>query len=718
MNVENSLDFCLKKGLNEILNLDYDVGQHAISGFFEDAKPFVCVPNGGQGDTILKSMVAKANGLDKDLKHQTIGSDTFFEVVDNASTPVLKDIPEGLSGTQLYYWLQQNASTIKANTPHAPDTLSVFEYLKSRAAFAHCLAKKENSEHPFLLVCGDLSGIQEFIYDIHSSKAAMSLKGRSFYLGLVLDAIMRKILQETQMPICNVIYSNGGKFYMLLPNTKKVTDALDIIKAKIAAEIFKEFHGKLYCCLAWVGFGIDTANNYKPQSNELLASGDAINSIADLWRLVTEKAAGQKQQKFKSLLIDKFDMFFAGKLHIDHQSQNTTVCAVTGLPTRIAKANEIAKDIYVLPSVMRQVNLGKTLKKGVFLGVSTTFIKTEKSLNPLSLGIYYTIAETANSVKNTNWYAINPLKNDTWYNENCTGIHYYGGNEQAAKDFETLIKTDDENHSMRKLGVLRMDIDNLGEIFGTNALPKPYLTFAAYSGLSFQLDQFFSGYLNTLRNNDDFKNHVELIYAGGDDIFAVGRWDKTIAFAALVQKTFTGLTGNDDGKITISAGLTIVNPKFPIQKAADLAKIALDDGAKKFGRREGRIDKNAFNLINTNVGWDKNEWEFVWQLSLAIQKWRDDRIISTGFLYKLLTYKEQCKQKNFSWQWRAAYSLQRTQDVLKKQEEKDVIHLFKTALMSNCFNAHEKIPQFKTANTYRILELLCLAAQLAAYHQR
>ena len=93
-------------------------------------------------------------------------------------------------------------------------------------------------------------------------------------------------------------------------------------------------------------------------------------------------------------------------------------------------------------------------------------------------------------------------------------------------------------------------------------MPDEAKSFAAYSTLSFLLDYFFSGYLNTIRNSADFKNDVNIIYSGGDDVFAVGRWDKLISFAHKIRLEFERFVGRPD--ISISGGIAIVGEKFPI----------------------------------------------------------------------------------------------------------------------------------------------------------
>ncbi|MEO1435196.1 MAG: hypothetical protein AAFV80_06635, partial [Bacteroidota bacterium] len=100
----------------------------------------------------------------------------------------------------------------KVNDPRF-DVIDLFHYLKNQAALACCI-KWGDPNFPFSIWCCDISGIQKFIYAIHSSKALVSLKGRSFFLHLLLDSIQKKITDRIlgTRNSTNLIYSSGGKF--------------------------------------------------------------------------------------------------------------------------------------------------------------------------------------------------------------------------------------------------------------------------------------------------------------------------------------------------------------------------------------------------------------------------------------------------------------------------------------------------------------------------
>ena len=66
-----------------------------------------------------------------------------------------------------------------------------------------------------MLVGGDISGVQNFIYTITARGAAPTLRGRSFYLQIVTEALARYLLRRLDLPVTNLIYAGGGSFFLL-----------------------------------------------------------------------------------------------------------------------------------------------------------------------------------------------------------------------------------------------------------------------------------------------------------------------------------------------------------------------------------------------------------------------------------------------------------------------------------------------------------------------
>ncbi len=99
----------------------------------------------------------------------------------------------------------------------------LFDHMRVNAAISACLALDassgkvdEISDPVCLLVWGDISGLQKFIYRLASEGAAKSLRARSFYVQLLSEALADAILLELGLPMTNMIYVGGGGFQMLV----------------------------------------------------------------------------------------------------------------------------------------------------------------------------------------------------------------------------------------------------------------------------------------------------------------------------------------------------------------------------------------------------------------------------------------------------------------------------------------------------------------------
>ena len=102
----------------------------------------------------------------------------------------------------------------------------------------------------------------------------------------------------------------------------------------------------------------------------------------------------------------------------------------------------------------------------------------------------------------------------------------------------------------KRLGVLRMDVDNLGKIFQGGISPER-ATLSRYSALSRSMDYFFSGYLNTIWQEVAPEQSI-IIYSGGDDVFIVGSWEQTIAIAKRIKEDFRKFScGNPNFSIRV-----------------------------------------------------------------------------------------------------------------------------------------------------------------------
>ncbi|MCS6943799.1 MAG: hypothetical protein NZM30_13280, partial [Geminocystis sp.] len=160
----------------------------------------------------------------------------FGETISQADVQSIKETLYALS--LKYLWCIPSASYLTK-----PD-ISLHEHHRLAAAIAVCMYDYLQ-EHPsesienrdaerYILFCADLTGIQSYLYNIKPKGAAKALKGRSFFLQQLLDSIANHILSEFNLERANLLYSSGGKFFLLLPKREDAQDKITEIEKDIS----------------------------------------------------------------------------------------------------------------------------------------------------------------------------------------------------------------------------------------------------------------------------------------------------------------------------------------------------------------------------------------------------------------------------------------------------------------------------------------------------
>ncbi len=612
---------------------------------------------------------------------------------------------------------------IPSSTIHLPD-VSLYDHLQSTAAYAICLYDymlASGNENPaqleieqFLLIGGDISGIQQFIYDIVSKKAAQNLKGRSFYLQLLSDTIIFELLQELNLPYSNVVYASGGGFYILAPNTPIVEQKLGKYTEKITQQLFSRHENSLSIAIDRKAF-----------------NGATVISevgLKDVWRDLAINISVGKTTKYKSLLKENPQAFFE-PIRFDHTAKRD---AISGQPIKgKAKILDNSKDDALYLSELNDsiLQLGGQLRNTDYLVLASHRIQywdTQEvfSISPLdSNTTWYLFSRekheklkeklkgTADFILVSELNSFNIQMAASFGTRAAAKILLYGGNDfpcesdGSPKSFNELAEYPGSGY--KKLGVLRMDVDSLGNLFKQGFKKN---TFSRYSTLSRNLDFFFKGYLNTIwKNNSDYNSYSTIIYSGGDDLFILGYWGVVIRFAKQIHEEFNNWCCNNKA-ISISGGISIIDPKFPIAKAALLAGGA-EESAKKH-ICQGK-EKNALTIFETPLNWDE-EMPYVQNLKTEMVSLIGDRQeISRALLGKIGSFhymserKTEGGYKNISWKWLMAYDFARTIDRNKSKTAHEFIRNLKIDAYANSMN------RIANKSNYETLSLMRVAARWA-----
>src|SRR5262249_55531534 len=99
--------------------------------------------------------------------------------------------------------------------------------------------------------------------------------------------------------------------------------------------------------------------------------------------------------------------------------------------------------------------------------------------------------------------------------------------------------------------------------------------------------------------------HLGVVYSGGDDLLVIGEWDDVLEFAVDVQRVCQRFTSNPE--ITVSVGVVIQDPHFPLYHIADEAGAA-EDRAKNQGR-----DRLTLSLFSEKQEAVQEQQTYTWQ---------------------------------------------------------------------------------------------------------
>ncbi|HQB40090.1 MAG TPA: type III-A CRISPR-associated protein Cas10/Csm1, partial [Deltaproteobacteria bacterium] len=193
----------------------------------------------------------------------------------------------------------------------------------------------------------------------------------------------------------------------------------------------------------------------------------------------------------------------------------------------------------------------------------------------------------------------------------------------AKAALNSRMDCDDKFSGVEALGILKADVDHLGKLFACG-LPDERLNLSRLATFSRQMDSFFSIYIPWLLSTDSRFRNIYTVFAGGDDLFLIGPWNRIIQFAEKLKKTFAHFCCENQA-ITISAGIIVSKPGVPVPNIAEQAEEALEE-AKGNGR-------DSITLFGETAKWDV----FAKQQNIreTIDAWQKNGSIGKGLLYQL-----------------------------------------------------------------------------------
>ena len=525
--------------------------------------------------------------------------------------------------------------------------ISLYDHLRTTAAIAACIGREltadtdvdlllDNSKDSDRKICalikGDISGIQSFLYHILSDGASNQLRGRSFYLQLLTEAIGHWVLRALELPITNLLLASGGHFYILAPYTE-VKEKFDTLYQKISEKLWALHNGELYCVLDYVSVSADDFE---------------VENFANMWSNVSEKIHQRKQKKWSEMgNQNMFENLFEPHENKENHWRFDEFGQKLRNPEYLIIYDVAESDIPENP-------IWHDAIKAFGMKAHICADTDEKPMAPdqAESAIVYRLGDTnfLCDIEKYQWEGI-PAN----YDFRLFRPVIAQKNDGTIADYNFLAEA---SEGVRWLGALRMDVDDLGTVF-TDKLESA--TIARLATLSEALRLFFEGYVPQLckeYNQNTDKQILELIYAGGDDLFLVGGWSALPEIAKKIRSEFRQFVTSDH--ITLSGGIAIEHQKFPLYQFADISGSA-EKAAKNYD------GKNAITFLQKSISWDEFDYVSEWHHKFLDALTAEKRL-PRDILARLNQIYSKTELEGWRWAWRSIYYFHRLLERNRSQE--------------------------------------------------
>lgn len=401
------------------------------------------------------------------------------------------------------------------------------------------------------LLKGDISGIQEYIFNVQSDGAARKLHEHSKNIMNIEEKYRSKL--EKKLDISNAkFFKGGGGFHVIFQSAFEID----------VEQLINDFQ-----------LEIDTELRYSPVSVRL--SYGFGEEFEKAWKMLCKNNNDKRYRLYENINKDLFEKLFK--------------------PFKKEDASSFENDIASV-SVATVENQHWTKELLDFIG--------EKNFNREEKKLYEEIKK-------------NSLKTDIPFID-------FDGYASFAK-----VRTGTDF-----LGVLKMDVDNLGKLFGQCE------TFDDFENKSGFFNAFFGKKnIEELLNRTwvekcTYSQNIYTVYTGGDDCFFIGAWDAILDFTQVIHSEFENEVKKSFGEnsgITLSAGIILLDAKTPVVQLGKMAEEALSEAKKR--KVGGKTVKNAVCLMNEIFTWE--DYKGILEQTKTLTRFLIDKKITRGLLEKI-----------------------------------------------------------------------------------
>lgn len=548
-----------------------------------------------------------------------------------------------------------------------PD-VSLFDHCKTTAALASALylyhsatdslnqaAVMDDSVKKLILVGGDFYGIQKFIFSDGGEAGknrSKILRGRSFAVSLMTELAADMLCREIGIPSISIVLNAAGKFTLIAPCTDAAKNSIQSVEEAVNDWLLRVSLGESAMGISWIE----------------AATGDFVQDrFVELWDRLAEKMEQRKHCKidlnrFGGVIGDYLDGFrndlrhplcpFCGKRPSSMDVEGSSVIGEDQSACKICRdhimlgAGLVKRSRLAVTTKEADIRGSDKLLEPLFDAYQVAFV--DGKLNELArsgkLLKYWdvTVNETGEVAKDVTAKFINgyvPVTRE----EDWLDARILAGAKSEQKKAELIdqmqagvprtfghiankalnLGENGKTFGVEALGVLKADVDHLGLLMSCG-LDREHFTLSRLSTLSRQLNWFFALYLPHLLKTDGAYSDIYTVFAGGDDLFLIGPWNRIIELAGLLDEQFRKyVCYNKD--IHLSAGITLHKAHTPLGQMAEEAETAI--------KRSKHLGRNRLTLFTETATW--NQFHQLRKIKATLQQWVEQNQINSAMIYRL-----------------------------------------------------------------------------------
>jgi CRISPR-associated protein Csm1 len=450
-----------------------------------------------------------------------------------------------------------------------------------------------------MIVLGDISGIQNYVFDVteEGGGQARRLRARSFFVQLLAEAAALRVRRALDWGTETVLLCGAGKFTLRGTYAGQAEGLLIAEQQAINEWLQRETRGELRLTLAW---------------------SDSADSDLSVYQAAQQQLQRKKAQPWAPTSGGNWA---DSRLILDPLDTPCNLCHHAPATEEEIDADGTERRVCRTCTMNREV--GQKLPRARWLIIRER--PEAADLTILGLGIdvitddFATIGPEVLAVANLQY----PESCPPWCPRELFMQRRLMAHIPVDDDGQPIWFTElaeQFSQGAPQLAVLKADADSLGVLF-ERLLNSGDLN--ATRQLSDRLDEFFASRLRReLANRNSRWWPIYTIFAGGDDLVMVGPWNVMVDFAAEMQRWFK----QQFPELTLSAGLELIKPKRPIKAAVERAELLLNEA-----KDQGKDRLAAFGQV-----WPWNDHDTIISTAKQLVDWTNAGDIQRGWLHTLL----------------------------------------------------------------------------------